>query len=72
MSEKIKDFIDKLNVGDNAGAGEVFKDALRDKVADSLDAQRQDIASKIFKMFNQRHIATLNQTELSERTDQIN
>ena len=33
MSEKIKDFIDKLN-GDNAGAGEVFKDALRDKVAD--------------------------------------
>ncbi len=48
MSEKIKDFIDKLNAGDNAGAGEVFKDALRDKVADSLDAQRQDIAGKIF------------------------
>ena len=48
MSEKIKDFIDKLNAGDNAGAGEVFKDALRDKVADSLDAHRQVVAGKIF------------------------
>ena len=42
MSEKITDFINKLNTGDNAGAGEAFKDALRDKVATSLDAQRQD------------------------------
>ena len=48
MTEKIKDFVDKLSSGDNAGAGEAFKDALRDKVATSLDAQRQDIASKIF------------------------
>ena len=48
MTEKIKDFVDKLSSGDNAGAGEAFKDALRDKVANSLDAQRQDIASKIF------------------------
>ena len=48
MSEKIKDFVDKMAAGDNAGAGEAFKDALRDKVATSLDAQRQDIASKIF------------------------
>ena len=48
MSEKIKDFVDKLNSGDNAGAGEAFKNALRDKVATSLDAQRQDIAGKIF------------------------
>ena len=48
MSEKIQNFIDKLATGDNAGAGEAFKDALRDKVATSLDAQRQDIASKIF------------------------
>ena len=48
MTEKIKDFVDKLSAGDNAGAGEAFKDALRDKVATSLDAQRQDIASKIF------------------------
>ena len=48
MTEKIKDFVDKLSSGDNAGAGEAFKDALRDKVATILDAQRQDIASKIF------------------------
>ena len=48
MTEKIKNFVDKLSAGDNAGAGEAFKDALRDKVATSLDAQRQDIASKIF------------------------
>ena len=48
MSEKIKDFVDKLSAGDNAGAGEAFKDALRDKVATSLDSQRQDIASRIF------------------------
>ena len=37
MSEKIQNFIDKLATGDNAGAGEAFKDALRDKVATSLD-----------------------------------
>ncbi len=48
MTEKIKDFVDKLSSGDNAGAGEAFKDALRDKVATSLDSQRQDIASRIF------------------------
>ena len=42
MSEKIQNFIDKLATGDNAG-GEAFKDALRDKVATSLDAARQDI-----------------------------
>ena len=48
MSEEVKSFVDKLAAGDNAGAGEAFKDALRDKVATSLDTQRQDIASKIF------------------------
>ena len=48
MTEKIRDFVDKLSSGDHAGAGEAVKDALRDKVATSLDAQRQDIAVKIF------------------------
>jgi hypothetical protein len=48
MSEKIQNFIDKLATGDNAGAGEAFKDALRDKVSTSLDAARQDIAGRIF------------------------
>ena len=48
MSEQVKDFIDKLAVGNNAEAGEAFKDALRAKVADSLDKARVDVAGKIF------------------------
>lgn len=48
MSEHVKNFIDKLAVGDNAEAGEAFKDALRAKVADSLDQARVDVAGKIF------------------------
>ena len=47
MSEKIQNFIDKLATGDNAGVV-TFKDALRDKVATSLDAARQDIGGRIF------------------------
>ena len=41
-------FVDALQAGDNVNAGEVFKDALRDKVADSLDSHRQVVAGKIF------------------------
>ena len=48
MSEHIKKFVDDLSVGNNAEAGEAFKDALRAKVADSLDKHRVDIAGKIF------------------------
>ena len=48
MSEHIKKFVDDLAVGNNADAGEAFKDALRAKVADGLDKQRVDIASRIF------------------------
>ena len=48
MSEHVKNFIDKLAVGNNAEAGEAFKDALRAKVADSLDKARVDVAGKIF------------------------
>ena len=48
MSEHIKKFVDDLSVGNNAEAGEAFKDALRAKVADSLDQARIDIAGKIF------------------------
>tara|TARA_Y100001936_G_scaffold192562_1_gene191909 strand:- start:171 stop:488 length:318 start_codon:yes stop_codon:yes gene_type:complete len=73
MSEKIKDFIDKLNTGDNAGAGEAFKDALRDKVATSLDTQRQDIASKIFTDVQPEAHSDPKPAvaDPSERTDQI-
>tara|TARA_A100001035_G_scaffold169390_1_gene134444 strand:+ start:387 stop:710 length:324 start_codon:yes stop_codon:yes gene_type:complete len=48
MSEHVKNFIDKLAVGNNAEAGEAFKSALRAKVADSLDQARVDVAGKIF------------------------
>tara|TARA_B100000902_G_scaffold126015_1_gene125601 strand:- start:207 stop:530 length:324 start_codon:yes stop_codon:yes gene_type:complete len=48
MSEHIKKFVDDLSNGNNADAGEAFKDALRAKVADSLDKARVDIAGKIF------------------------
>ena len=48
MSEHVNKFVDDLSKGNNADAGEAFKDALRAKVADGLDKQRIDIASRIF------------------------
>jgi len=48
MSEHVSKFVDDLSKGHNAEAGEAFKDALRAKVADGLDKQRMDVASKIF------------------------
>ena len=48
MSEAIKNFVDAMDKGDNIAAGDAFKDALRDKVASSLDTQRKDIAGRIF------------------------
>jgi len=45
---KVANFIDTLDKDDNANAGEIFKDALRDKVAGALDAQRIDVAKNIF------------------------
>ena len=51
MSEKenkIGQFVDYLNQGKQAEAGEVFKDALRAKVGDALDQKRQDMASTMF------------------------
>jgi hypothetical protein len=48
MSEEVKNFIDKIAAGNNAAAGDAFKDALRAKVGDSLDAHRQEVAGNIF------------------------
>ena len=48
MSEEVKNFIDKIADGDNAAAGDAFKDALRMKVGDSLDAHRKEVAGNIF------------------------
>ena len=49
MNDEVKSFIDKLAQNDNVGAGDAFKDALRSKVGDSLDAKRQEVASSMFK-----------------------
>ena len=48
MSEEVKNFIDQLADGNNADAGEAFKDALRAKVGDALDARRKDLAGSLF------------------------
>ena len=48
MSEETKAFIDKLADGDNAGAGEAFKDVLRVKVGGQLDQARKDMAGNLF------------------------
>ena len=48
MSEETKAFIDKLAAGDNAGAGEAFKDALRVKGGNQLDQARNDMAGNLF------------------------
>lgn len=49
MSEQVKSFIDKLSSGQAAEAGEAFKDALRDKVGDALEARRKDLAGVLFQ-----------------------
>ena len=48
INDNTKNFIDQLSNGNNADAGEAFKDALRDKVADALDNARKDIAGNMF------------------------
>ena len=48
INDNTKNFIDQLSNGNNMDAGEAFKQALRDKVADSLDNARKDIASSMF------------------------
>jgi len=48
MSDEVKNFIDQIQAGNNADAGEAFKDALRAKVGSALDAHRQEIASNLF------------------------
>ena len=48
-NDEVKSFIDKLAANDNVGAGDAFKDALRAKVGDQLDAKRQEVAGTLFK-----------------------
>ena len=48
MSENVKNFIDNLEAGKNADAGEAFKSALRDKMGDALDARRKELSASLF------------------------
>ena len=49
VNDNTKNFIDQLSQGNNDEAGEAFKAALRDKVADQLDMARKDLAGNMFK-----------------------
>ena len=55
INDNTKDFIDQLSQGNSVDAGEAFKDALRNKVADALDNARKDIAGNIFNGEAQSH-----------------
>ena len=55
INDNTKNFIDQLSQGNSVDAGEAFKDALRDKVASSLDNARKDIAANIFTGEAQSH-----------------
>ena len=48
MSENVKNFIDNLEAGKNADAGEAFKSALREKMGNALAARRQELAASLF------------------------
>jgi len=48
INDNTKNFIDQLSDANNADAGEAFKAALRDKVANALDNARKDIAGNLF------------------------
>ena len=50
VNDNTKNFIDHLSQGNNDEAGEAFKSALRDKVADSLANARKELASNMFKV----------------------
>ena len=73
MSEQVKNFIDNLSTGNNAEAGDAFKDALRDKVAAGLDQARIDIAGKIFNGVEAQPHSDPKPAVIdpSDRTDQI-
>tara|TARA_B100000085_G_scaffold351_1_gene382 strand:+ start:75 stop:263 length:189 start_codon:yes stop_codon:yes gene_type:complete len=60
MSEHVKNFIDKLASGNNADAGEAFKDALRAKVADGLDKRELILQVKYLMEQKLKLLATLN------------
>jgi hypothetical protein len=72
MTESVDKFVRALQTGNNADAGDAFKDALRDKIADRLDGHRKDVASKIFNPTVQNFSPEKPPvTDPSPRTDQV-
>ena len=61
MSEHTKAFIDNLEAGNNADAGEAFKQALRDKMGDALDAKSKNLHIICLIKLKQNLLVTLNQ-----------
>ena len=49
MSETIKDIIARLKDGDNVNAKKEFDTAMADKMQDSLDAKKIEIASSMIQ-----------------------
>ncbi len=49
MSETIKDIIARLKDGDNVNAKKGFDTAMADKMQDSLDAKKVEIASSMIQ-----------------------
>ena len=49
MSETIKDIITRLKDGDNVNAKKGFDTAMADKMQDSLDAKKVEIASSMIQ-----------------------
>ena len=66
MSEQVKSFIDKLSLGQAAEAGEAFKDALRDKVGDALEARRKELAGVLFQGQIEPEAFSDHKTEVAE------
>ena len=52
MSEEVKSFINNVQNNNNVDAGQDFKDAIRAKVGDALDARRKEMAQNLFKAQN--------------------
>ena len=54
-----KDFVDSLNIGDNLGAENAFKEVMTDRVASALEIKRKDVAGS----FLRNHIPEIEENE---------
>tara|TARA_Y100000593_G_scaffold79181_1_gene147270 strand:- start:111 stop:299 length:189 start_codon:yes stop_codon:yes gene_type:complete len=54
-----KDFVDSLNIGDNLGAENAFKEVMTDRVASALETKRKEVAGS----FVRNHIPETEENE---------